>query len=192
MNPCYNIVKSNIIEIFNKTHINHSDFLWICNLMKLQENWQDKIYKITNAKLVKIRDAIYLKLKIINCNKWITFSWRKSCKQQFKQPSPLISAMRQSINIQINSWKKQNNYNKICNFCGSLVNLQADHNILSFKDLVNGFLENKTNIPNEFDYAKYGYKFKKSDNLFKYSWNKYHKKNLNLQWLCKKCNIQKK
>ena len=100
------------------------------------------------------------------------------------------------MHYQIKQWRRENRpLTSVCTKCESSIGkLQVDHKYPPFKTLTEEFLKkpiNKNNIPQEFDYHRGGKKFKKQDRLFKQRWQQYHKKNAELQWLCKSCNLSK-
>tara|TARA_B110000483_G_C18199478_1_gene544541 strand:+ start:2612 stop:3211 length:600 start_codon:yes stop_codon:yes gene_type:complete len=165
--------------------------LWLTGLLKQQEKWKTKADLITEYRVKKTNGALFLQVKLPTCNKWLMVSWRSSCSNISIVVNPLISAMRNSIHPQIRKWKKINCKTRSCQNCSCNAKLQADHAACSFKELSETFISNQPIIPTEFDYTKYGRKFKKADVHFKKCWVVYHKDNATLQWLCKTCNLKK-
>ena len=194
-NKIRELLKNNLNKIIEK---DNDKFIIFCNLMKEQKNWESKIDNILSFRIIRSRlnKALNLQLKVINLNKWLTVSWRKSSNKKRKEINPLQSAFRQSVYRQISDWKKRNKLRAFCINCKDPTikykSLQVDHKFPTFKELTVNFLDNEKNIPEEFDYHyKCGRKFKKVDNLFKLRWQRFHKKYATLQWLCKSCNLKK-
>lgn len=178
--------------------ITKNDLLF-CDLIKImacQEKWEYKLdtirsFKITRSRLNK---AVILQVKVNNCSRWLTVSWRKGSVKKRKECNPLQSAFRQAIYRQISTWKKSNKIGSKCVKCENTKKLQADHKDPLFIQLTSDFLKRpiNKNIPSVFDYHKCGRKFCKKDRLFKVRWQNYHRKHATIQWLCMKCNLSKK
>lgn len=173
------------------TQLDTEQKLWLAGLLKQQEKWKTKADLITDFRVVKRNGALFLQVKVPACYRWLMVSWRKSCSNISTTVNPLISAMRTSIYPQIRKWKKDNFKTRSCQICFCKVKLQADHATYPFKELSETFVSTQSNLPTEFDYTKYGRKFKKSDTDFQKCWVVYHKDNAKLQWLCKPCNLKK-
>lgn len=166
---------------------------YLTDLLSQQSIWKEKIDKCTDFKIVLKNGNLYLYTRLSTCNSWILVSWRKSCQDvSTKNGNPLLMAMRHSIRYQIRKWKIENKTARQCVMCSSKTSLQADHHQLSFKQLSANFISSNEVIPKEFGFCRFGRTFKKEDVEFKKSWNKYHVTHANLQWLCKRCNVQKK
>ena len=190
------LLQKHVHRIINRESEAFVDFLEI--LME-QDKWLDKLdnvyaFKITRSKTRSKTKALLLQVKVYNCNKWLTISWRNGTITKRKEPCPLQSAFRQAIRTQIQKWRRCN-LDKKCVLCDKTTSLQVDHKEPSFIELTKKFNIipiNTRNMPLLFDYHyKYGKKFSKEDSLFKIRWQKYHKQNASFQWLCKKCNLSK-
>lgn len=164
-----------------------------------QEQWLDKLetiqaFRVTRSRLNK---ALILQVRVTNCTRWLTVSWRKGSSKKRKEENPLQSSFRQAVHRQIMFWRKNNSVGAKCANCecSDYSKLQVDHKSPLFIKLTQDFLEIPINkiVPEDFDYHyKCGRKFKKQDYHFKRRWQNYHSKNATLQWLCKKCNLSKK
>lgn len=191
------LLQKHVHRIINR---DHDAFIDILEIMMGQEKWLDKLntikaFKITRSRLNR---ALILQVKVYNFSRFLTVSWRKGSVKKRKEKNPLQSAFRQSIYRQIMLWKKLNNNSAECVICKdthhSYLKLQTDHKEPSFLQLTKDFLSRDINkdVPIEFDYHyRCGRKFKKKDNRFKIRWQNYHRKNMVLQWLCRKCNLKK-
>ena len=104
-----------------------------------------------------------------------------------------MSAMRSSVENQINSFRLEN---KNCELYGSFYNLQLDHNDekkSAFDKLVLNFINENINIkvPNKFgvmDDDIHRNCFLQQRFILKDKWCDYHLRNASLRILCKKCN----
>lgn len=186
----YNDVKDVLGELVNKK-IGNEQNAWLKELLKQQEQWVLKADLITEFRVIKKNDALLLQIKLPTCTRWIMVSWRKSCKGFKITVNPLLSAMRNSVHPQIRKWKRENQKSRKCEVCFCNTKLQADHINISFKELSSAFISNQIHLPSDFDFTKFGRKFKKSDDYFRRNWVMYHKQNAKLQWLCKPCNLKK-
>mgnify|MGYP003705809021 CR=1 FL=1 len=186
-----NLLQKHVHRIINRDHEAFIDFLEI--LME-QEQWLDKLENVYAFRITRSRTkALLLQVKVYNCNKWLTISWRNGTATKRKEQCPLQSAFRQAIRRQIQLWKR-NTTNTQCSICDSTKNIQVDHKEPSFIQLTTQFVEipiNTQNIPTTFLYHKYGKKFTKEDIAFKRRWQKYHTQNATYQFLCKSCNVKK-
>ena len=125
------------------------------------------------------------------------FSWLKCCnKRKQSNKDSLKRAMREAIKEETINYKKNNEL--ICNECkNNTLNYEdyhVDHNSISFQELSDYFIkETKYKTPESFDYCNISklIKFKEDDVKFKKSWIKFHYNNMELQILCKKCNLKK-
>jgi len=123
-------------------------------------------------------------------NSIVDISYIHCCN--LRNNNELMRAMRYSVRKQI--LKFRNKSNLICNICDSNnCEFHIDH-VKPFCILSKEFLQNKSNIPNNFIDCKKtnNPKFKEEDYQFKKEWNRFHKKNADLQVLCSKCNLKKK
>jgi hypothetical protein len=102
----------------------------------------------------------------------------------------LKKAMRICIESQILEFKLNNNGN--CELCNSNIKIEVDHHsdLTPFEKLYSDFMKiNKLSIPNEFeDDISNAPCFKEKDKEFNNNWFNYHKDNVILRFLCKKCN----
>ena len=104
----------------------------------------------------------------------------------------LTAAMRYAVRRQISNWRYENRVFRRCRQCQSLLNLHVDH-VFPFVNIKNEFLEKcKLEVPTDFDYTrKCQTKFKKINSTFSEQWQRYHRSNAKLQWLCSTCNLKK-
>ena len=174
-------------------------FIDILEIMMAQEQWLDKLDTIQAFRITKKNNCLLLQVKVDNYSRWLNVSWRKGSYKKRKEENYLQSAFRQAIYRQILLWKKMNYTNYECVECKSNIKLQVDHKEPSFIKLTTDFLENNINsqhsqninIPDKFNYHKYGHKFTENDYIFKKKWQYYHQHHATFQWLCKKCNLSK-
>lgn len=186
----YTEVRDVLSRLVNKK-IETEKKLWLMELLKQQEQWKLKADLITDFRVIKKRDALLLQIKLPTYTRWSIVSWRKSCSGFKITVNPLLSAMRNSLHSQIKKWKKENHKSRMCKACLCNTKLQADHANIPFKELSSDFISKQSHLPSEFDYTKFGRKFKKSDDFFRRAWVMYHEQNAKLQWLCKPCNLKK-
>ena len=103
-------------------------------------------------------------------------------------------AMRNCIESQILEFKLKNKGN--CELCNSNIKIEIDHHsiLTPFEKLCIDFMNiNKLEIPNEFDDSDSNSPyFKEKDKEFSNNWFNYHKNNVILRLLCKKCNTSQK
>ena len=156
--------------------------------------------RLTDIKSLRIRrsrlnKAIQLQLKTNRI--WFTISWI-SCQpgkptQPVSSQTQLISAMRQSIQVQITQWKRSTLCTKQCCTCQSAHNLQVDHKDMPFSQIQRMFLETILVAPQEFgiNASSCICKFLPKDSSFKHHWQEFHKTHATYQYLCKTCNQKK-
>ena len=207
-------------QLHNTISRENEIFIDILEIMMAQEQWLDKLDTIQAFRITKKNNCLLLQVKVDNYSRWLNVSWRKGSYKKRKEENYLQSAFRQAIYRQISLWKKMNNINNIkyeCVECKSNIKLQVDHKEPSFIKLTTDFLENNINsqnsqnshnsqnsqnshnsqnsqninIPDKFNYHKYGRKFTENDYIFKKKWQNYHQHHATFQWLCKKCNLGK-
>jgi len=188
----YKETKEWLLNHVNKIYLSDSQEYYILyDLIKKHPSYGTWKFQIPYSFKIIFKKCINLYVSFININnkntKYRIVSWVSCCKK-ISKVDPLTSAMRQSINKQINNYKR-NHVNKQCIMCYSVNNIEVDH-IIKFADLKNDFINKTPKIPNIFDYhPKRGYYlFKKSDYDFKKHWQKYHLKNACYQYLCSTCN----
>ena len=113
------------------------------------------------------------------------FSWN-ACVTGRRHGGPqLLNAMRSAISEDIVEFKFSQP--QACMSCGSSGELDVDH-VVSFAELAEKFLSEKTNHPTEFS-KNYQSRdiFCKNDIEFESEWVEFHLKNSTLQLLCKLC-----
>ena len=185
--------KKILLTMVHRT-INRQDdrFTLLEKIMSRQSQWEEKLDNIISFRITRRRKykSLLLQLKVKNCNRWLTVSWRKGITKEIKEINPLYSAMRNSIRRQITMWRKKHMNELYCAECGSKTFLQVDHKFPSFYTIRNDFLAKEIK-PTIFDHCSFGFKFKKLDSAFKKRWQQFHKSNATYQWLCKSCNCKK-
>jgi hypothetical protein len=105
-----------------------------------------------------------------------------------KQQQKLNSALRHSINDQIQEFKE--NKELKCATCGDTDKCEVDH-IIPFHILRDNFIKtfDPLRIPTEFNDDTTGKAiFKEKDLQFENEWQQYHRQNATYQILCKTCN----
>jgi hypothetical protein len=142
---------------------------------------ENKTFKHFEVYIVKEDGSIDVVSALTNCVRG-----RKS--------NDLSNAMRNSVNLQIQNYKKENLLELKCIECSSTENIHIDHSSPQFIDLQKTFIETcKLVIPTLFDENEWNGKiFKDINKDFENKWYSYHKDNSNLQLLCEKCNLTKK
>lgn len=102
----------------------------------------------------------------------------------------LSGAMRSAIGRQVASWKQTNQVFRRCRKCQSPLNLHVDH-VIPFVQLQHDFLKLQPEIPTSFFYMRKTCQPRFTDKGFARKWQFYHRKNAQLQWLCRTCNLKK-
>lgn len=172
-------------------------------LIKILERHPEFISKTKNMCNIKIINDVLnvkaLKIIIIKNDGEVDISWRCAITGKHKsKKSELMSAMRTSINKQIDNYRRNCEIN-FCEICGSVKRLHVDHNDekkSGFDELVFNFVKdnNDIQIPDNFEELNDGTHrrcFLEKDNLFRDKWIKYHDKNAILRILCEKCNLSR-
>jgi len=107
-----------------------------------------------------------------------------------KPKNDLKTAMREAIQPQIDEFKSMSIL--ICELCNSTTSIHIDHHsdFTPFEKLYIDFMNiNKLPIPTSFNSNKAHINcFKEKDKEFSKSWYEYHRLNVSLRVLCKKCN----
>ncbi len=174
-------------------------------LIKILERHPEFEYKTKDMNNIKIENDKLnkkaLKILIIKNNgSLVDISWRCAITGKKKSnKSELMSAMRSSIEKQIQYFKKINK-NKSCELCGNINNLHVDHNDTinsAFDELVFNFVEKNNNIKKPENFGELNDEthrrcFLEKDKIFKDKWIKYHLENAKLRFLCEKCNLTRK
>lgn len=153
------------------------------------ENKLDDMVDISIVRNKLNRNAY--EIHIIKTDSVEDISWRQCISGKGK--SCYKSALRYSIEDQIQLFKKTNNIDK-CTLCGKSTNRKphVDH-IIHFEKLIQDF--NSTNgmaIPTQFNESNDGTNrknFTPEDELYANAWKEYHKNNAQLRILCSKCNL---
>lgn len=178
----------------------HDEFAILSSILKKHPNYNNwKYQEITGFRITRSVQKLSLQVEIrVVCKtkqKWRLVSW-KSCvsgKQKvYNDMSKLNSAMRYAIRRQITIYRKNNPIKK-CAICDAQTKIEVDHdtNHKSFKVIRDEFLEKYHGVydlPTEFTYAKYNFRFRKQDQEFKRKWQVYHNKHAHYRYLCEKCN----
>jgi len=177
----------------------HPDYNFFVNLIKNHPEYEikkgtgiDSFSIVPNPMMNKYRQTVLTRLDGTK----IDFSWVNCC--QFKERTPkenLIKSMRSAIRFDIMKYKQT--HSLTCNYCKTIKEecYHVDHDNPSFQTLKDNFLQLTTKqIPTLFaDCEKYHYAiFKEEDIEFEKDWVEFHKKNCNLQILCKSCNLRKR
>jgi hypothetical protein len=186
------IEKKGICEIDNLD----TDFLFFLSLYSRKPSHSDYVKNIQKFKItldpIKKNKANHLSC-IDNNNKEFIFSWRSCCDgRDTKMTDKLKEACRTSIKEQTAScWYN----NSKCYSCGKnkTHGFEVDH-LNEFSKIYKEFMEiNTIQIPDDFesDTITSQYMFKKEDNIFKQSFQNYHRENAILRLLCKECHREK-
>jgi hypothetical protein len=108
-----------------------------------------------------------------------------------KGKNDLKTAMREAIQPQINDFKMKSKL--ICELCNSTISIHIDHHsdFTPFEKLYIDFMKiNNLPIPTTFNSNKAHINcFKDEDKEFSKNWYEYHRLNVILRVLCKKCNL---
>lgn len=182
-------------------HKDHPHFLFFVHLLQNHPKCNEKMgvgidyfcIQLNNMK----KNNYETKIKRLDGSEMV-FSWNQCCEFKKRTASnDLFNAMRTAIKDDIIHYK-QSQRKLICCFCKTenelYENYHVDHHNPSFQTIKDNFLQNKQMIPLLF--GKYEITnltmFKEEDADFKKEWIDYHKKNCNLQILCRNCNLRKK
>lgn len=158
------------------------------NNWKYQEITGFRITRSVQKKSIQVEIRVVCKTK----QKWRLVSW-KSCisgrQKVYNDLSKLNSAMRYAIRRQITMYRKNHPLKK-CAMCDAQTKIEVDHdaNHKSFKVIRDEFIEKYPEVPTDFIYAKYNFRFKKQDQDFKKKWQMYHNKHAQYRYLCENCN----
>lgn len=175
-----------------KNH-NEQDYKEFLELFKNHPEYPEKIQGIVDVFIVRNKmTPKYYELGIIKDDGTTdNISYLACCKIKHDKSKNLKESMRYCIKPQIDEFRKNNKLE--CVSCGSLLNIEIDHNEPSFKKLYDDFIEMNPNIPSSFDNTYFNSAcFKEVDKDYNELWYDYHLKHANLQCLCKKCNLSKK
>jgi hypothetical protein len=175
----------------------HDEFKFMINLLHRHpsfstwKNQEVSAFRITRS-IQKKGIQVEILVQLENKQMWRLVSWKSCVSGEYKEPDNmkmLTSAMRYSIRRQISIFRR-NNPAKKCAICGVMANLEVDHdtNHKSFKVLRDEFIEKNPNVPTNFDFVKYNYRFKKSDKAYKRRWQVFHNTNAQYRYLCSTCN----
>jgi hypothetical protein len=170
------------------------DYEDLMELFKKHPEYPDKIKDVVDIMVVKNkRNSRYYAFEIIKQNGTVEDISYTCCINPRKENHDFITAMRNSIQPQINDFRKK--AKRECEICkNDNTEIHIDH-IYMFKYLVNDFLAlvDKTEIPNEFDdHTDKTAIFKKKDIDFNNKWYTYHLNNATLRPLCAKCNLSRR
>lgn len=159
------------------------------NNWKYQEITAFRITRSVQKKAIQVE----IQVQLVKVKKWRLVSWKACIPGYSKKPddnmTKLNSAMRYAIRKQISIFR-QNNPIKKCAICNSYTNIEVDHdtNHKSFKVIRDEFIEKHPDIPTNFRYAQYNYRFQKPDEAYKRKWQAYHNRNAVYRYLCAHCN----
>jgi len=186
-----NIINTIGENTIDNTHIHYNFFI---DLLNNHHKKESKIGCGVDAFIVTKNaygNGYELKIKRID-GTYESFSWRDCANHTHKNQEQLIDvAMRNAINLQIQEFR--NNNPEICANCKSVDKCDVDHKNPIFNDIKNNFLATVKYVPCEFDkeLITHQQKFKKCDIDFETRWQKYHKENSLLQFLCFTCHKKK-
>ena len=121
-----------------------------------------------------------------------SFSWKDCSSSTFKNNKDKLDiALRSAIQSQIQEFKLESE--EICAECNKHDKCAVDHKSPTFYELKSTFL--LSNPMREFTFRKdiktHQEIFSEADKDFECLWQKYHKENAVLQYLCKKCHNEK-
>lgn len=176
----------------------HPD-LWqhFVQLFQQHPTWKTRWEEICAVKILrsKVNQALLLRIKIATRTKrpWQTISWRKCTERPQKPRNSLDQAMRYAIRRQITQWKNTHGPAQ-CASCAKTTTLEVDH-IIPFCELKQAFLLTSTSTPpTQFGYATNCYMKFLTDTAsqkFCKAWQRYHRRKVQFQFLCKSCNLSK-
>ena len=119
-------------------------------------------------------------IETISVNHAIDYLVKGYCNQSYK--------FRRIIQPDINDFKMNNKYPKVCPFCGySYKYYDVDHYSPEFKDLLNTFCNNNNIDLHNFANLSYD-----NQNEILNNFKEYHSKNAHLRYICRYCNTSKK
>tara|TARA_R110000803_G_scaffold210490_1_gene282438 strand:- start:52 stop:741 length:690 start_codon:yes stop_codon:yes gene_type:complete len=183
---------------------NHTeDYNDLIELFKYHEYYEEKIkdmmdivvkyngYGTKAFYIVKLPDDEDIGV-FTHCISQIPVSRKTTKKLKSSKEKNLTSAMRYSIQPQINIFRNNNKEN-ICEFCKKKGKMEIDH-IKRFQIIQEDFLKiNTLEIPSNFDDADETHQasFKDKDELFRTAFYNYHLEKASLRYLCKKCNLSR-
>lgn len=184
-------------HVYKTFYVGNEEFPFLLSILERHPNYDNWKYKeITGFRITRSvqKKSVQVEIRVVckNKEKWRLVSW-KSCisgqKKVYTDKSKLNSAMRYAIRRQIAMYRK-NNPNKKCAICKSTTKIEVDHDVnhKSFKMIRDEFIEKYPEVPSEFTYAKYNFRFKKSDDTYKKKWQMYHNKHAQYRYLCETCN----
>lgn len=176
----------------------------LIKILERHPKFSSKTENMCNIKIVyDTLNTTALKTMIINNDgRVVDISWRCAITGKPKSKKhELMSAMRSSIDSQINQFRRKNN-NDCCQLCDKTTKLQVDHNDekdVAFDELALNFINfikqnTDIEIPNKFGELNddtHRRTFLEKDTIFKDMWLKYHKDHAILRILCKTCNISR-
>jgi len=172
------------------------DFLFFISLYSRKPSHSDYIKSIQKFRItldpIKKNKANHLSCIDYN-NKEFIFSWRACCDaRDTKIIDKLKEACRTSIKEQTASCWCNNNK---CYVCGKnkTYGFEVDH-LNEFSKIFKDFMESNTlQIPDDYDSDPITsqYMFTKEDDIFKQSFQNYHRENAILRLLCKECHRAK-
>lgn len=169
------------------------DYEDLMELFKKHPEYPDKIKDVVDIMVVKNkRNSRYNAFELVKQNGSIEDISYICCIYPRKENQDLLNAMRNSVQPQINDFRK--NAKKECELCKkNNTEIHIDH-VYMFKYLVNDFLAliDKIEVPNSFDdHIDNTAIFKKKDIDFNNKWFTYHLNNAILRPLCAKCNLSR-
>ena len=164
------------------------DFNAFMELFKDHPEYETKIENVVDLCIVKNkRNSKYFEINLIRNDETREDISYRCCINTRPKNYNLNSALRYTIEPQITEFRKGKEL--ICEFCKSLDDIQIDH-IITFKDMSDMFLKDRSDIPFVFDDTDYnGCKFQTVDEVFMNEWYEYHQNNAKLRCLCRKCNL---
>lgn len=154
--------------------------------------WASRISEIKLVRVCKSRINNSLQLKIsLDGRRFFTISWH-ACVHEPKTAT-LSDAMRESITAQSRAWKRLQKGPHVCMTCGTDQNIQVDHSVTPFQDIMDAFmtLGYAAPEPAAWSYNRKTHAPRLPKGLFVQQWQKYHKEHALYQFLCKSCNARK-
>jgi hypothetical protein len=187
-------LENHVHQSFYPGHDEFSVLLEVVQRHPNYNNWKNK--NITGIRITRSiqKKSLQVEIRImgVKTQKWRLVSW-KACvsgrKTEYSDLAKLNSAMRYAIRRQITIYRNNNPIKK-CAICKVGTKIEVDHDVnhKSFKVIRDEFLNTHPEVPTEFIYAKYNFRFKKTDQNFKQKWQGYHNRHAKYRYLCENCN----
>lgn len=189
--------------IINKKH---ADFIILVKFLQRHpnyNNWINKnVYSFKISRNCQKSLVLYVKFvgKTYRIVSWVACARKKIPNYKQSDAYKLNQAMRYSVRIQMNKFRKTQKHLK-CVKCKSCDRIEVDHFPIKFAKIRDNFIEMKSKknqpCPTDFKYLpkKGRYLFLKGskqnkyyDSKWKLSWQRFHSSKATFRLLCSKCN----